>query len=233
MKEKSTPRVSVVMTAYNAEHYIAEAIESVCAQSYTDYEIICVNDGSQDGTGEVARSFGERVLCIEHDTNKGIATGRNTALAAASGEYIAFIDADDIWEPDKLEKQIAFLEANTAYEIVFGMMRQFLSPDLTEEESRTLHCPAEPLQAVVPSASFIKRSVFEKIGLFDEKWRVGEFIDWMSRVQDSGLTYHVLPEILFKRRIHMTNTGVTQRPSRIDYVRIARASLERKRNSNK
>jgi len=224
--------VSVIMTAYNAEKHVVEAIESVFSQTYNDIELICVNDGSTDKTKEILLSYGERIKYLEHDTNMGIAVGRNTGLAVARREYIAFIDADDIWKPQKLLMQINFLESNPSVDIVFGHMQHFLSPELSEEEKNIRHCPEHPVPATAPSAFFTKKRSFDIVGSFEKKWRVGEFIDWMSRAKTKGLSYNVLPEVLIMRRIHATNTGVTERSSRVDYVRIAREALKRKRSKD-
>ena len=101
--------ISVVIPAFDSEATIARAIESVLAQTYKDYEIIVVDDGSKDGTGDAVRAFGDKVNYI-YQENAGVSVARNTALAAAKGEWIAFLDADDQWLPDKLEKQMQLLE---------------------------------------------------------------------------------------------------------------------------
>jgi len=230
MLDHSSKLVSVIMTAYNSEKYIKEAIESVFAQSYTNIEIICVDDGSTDATGEILKSYRERITFLSHDTNKGIATGRNTALAHVHGEFIAFIDADDIWRKDKLEIQMRAFREKPTLDIVFGKMNSFVSPELSEEEKKFRHCPSEPIDAILPSSACIRKEVFDNVGIFDPKWRVGEFIDWMAKAKDDRVSFEVLPQVLFDRRIHQTNTGITQRPSRVDYVRIARAALLRKRS---
>lgn len=229
MKPLIPNQISVVMTAYNSKRYIAQAIESVLSQTNVPLEIICVDDGSTDGTAEVLHSCGDKITFLEHGENRGIATGRNTGLAVARGEFVAFIDADDIWEAEKLKSQVAILQTEPSCDMVFGQMQCFLSPDLTAEEKAKYHCSDEPVVAFTPSSFLARRRVFEQVGLFDPKWRVGEFIDWLARAKDHGLTYQVLPEVVFHRRIHSSNTGIVGRPNRVDYVRIAREALRRRR----
>lgn len=108
-KGSEIPRVSVVMPAYNTAAYIAESIDSVLEQDYPDLELIVVDDGSTDGTLEIVRGYGERLtLLVQH--NQGAAVARNAGIAAAAGEYIAFIDSDDVWLPGKIRAQVAHME---------------------------------------------------------------------------------------------------------------------------
>lgn len=108
-------KISIISPAYNASKYIAEMIDSVIAQTYQNWELIIVNDCSRDNTAEIVRQYLKReprVHLIEHTENGGAARARNTALNAASGEYIAFLDCDDQWMPEKLERQIYFMQEN-------------------------------------------------------------------------------------------------------------------------
>ena len=112
--------VSIIMPSYNTAPYIAESINSVIAQTYTDWELIIVDDASTDNTDEVVASchpreggdLSSRIRYLKNDRNRGAAYSRNRALREAKGKWIAFLDSDDLWAPDKLEKQIAFMEKN-------------------------------------------------------------------------------------------------------------------------
>ncbi len=110
--------VSIIVPVYNAKKYIKEAIEMVSAQTYKDWELILVDDASSDGSAdyidELIAGQGKRIRLIRKDKNEGAAMARNTGIDAALGRYIAFLDADDVWRPDKLEKQIAFMEKTGA-----------------------------------------------------------------------------------------------------------------------
>lgn len=105
------PKVSVIIPTYNRARFVGEAIDSVLAQTYKDYEIIVVDDGSTDNTQEVLKHYGHKIRYFRQE-NKGISAARNLALEKARGEYIAFLDDDDLWLPEKLEKQIDVLERN-------------------------------------------------------------------------------------------------------------------------
>ena len=115
------PVVSVILTAYNAENYIRNAIKSVLEQTYTDFELLIYNDGSSDGTAEAVKSFSDpRIRFFSSDINRHIAYGTNLLLRECTGSYIAVIDADDIWMPEKLEKQIRFLSENEGFDGCFS-----------------------------------------------------------------------------------------------------------------
>ena len=106
--------VSIIMPSYNTAPYIAESIQSVIAQSYKDWELIIVDDCSSDNTDQVVAPYlsDERIIYMKNDTNSGAAVSRNKALREAKGKWIAFLDSDDLWMPEKLEKQISFMEKN-------------------------------------------------------------------------------------------------------------------------
>ncbi len=110
--------VSIIVPVYNASKYIASAIEMVSRQTYKDWELILVDDASTDGSAdliqEIINSQKKRIRLIRKDRNEGAAAARNTGIDASSGRYIAFLDADDIWKEDKLEKQVRFMEENNA-----------------------------------------------------------------------------------------------------------------------
>lgn len=221
--------VSVIMPAYNAEKYIAEAIGSVLSQDDVSLELICINDGSTDGTLEIVQSFGDKIIVIDSPVNLGIAGARNAGIQVARGEYIAFMDADDMWRKHKLNRQIKQLTEHPHIDVSFTHVQCFLSPELSDDVKSQRLCPAEPLPGQIPPTVLMKRNSFDRVGLFDSRWRVGEFVDWLARAESLGLSFDMLSDVYLDRRIHDTNTGVRDRMSRIDYVRIVKESLDRKR----
>ena len=123
--------VSIIMPAYNAEKYIEEAIESVLKQTYRNWELIIVNDCSIDATEQIVKKYQEKDERIKFHSlteNHGVANARNTALQNAVGRYIAFLDSDDMWLPEKLEKQIGFMKINN-YVFTYHQYRHFASRD--------------------------------------------------------------------------------------------------------
>lgn len=109
------PTVSIIIPTYNRAHLIERAIESVLHQTYQDFELIIIDDGSTDNTDDIINKFqkkDDRIIYLKHDRNKGGSAARNTGIKASRGEYIAFLDSDDEWLPEKLEKQMDFFESN-------------------------------------------------------------------------------------------------------------------------
>lgn len=225
----SSPLVSVIMPVFNAEPYLREAIDSVLAQTHPSHELICINDGSSDHSPDIIMSYGDKIAFIDSHKNEGIGTTRNKGLAVAHGDYIAFMDADDIWERNKLARQVEHMQEHPDVDLLFTYMQCFISPELSDEVKRTRACPTEPIPGHLAATALTKRNLFDAIGLFDPRWRVGEFIDWYARAKSHGVTIDILSDVLLRRRIHATNIGVRERPALTDYVKIAREALERKR----
>jgi glycosyltransferase involved in cell wall biosynthesis len=221
-----TPEVSVVIPVYNGEQYLREAIESVLGQDYRPIQLIVVDDGSTDRSADIARSFGSDVH-YRFQPNRGIGAARNTGTELARGSFLAFLDADDVWMPGKLTRQMAAFAADPALDMVFGLVRQFSSRD--RQEPGTEQPPENLFQGYLAGAMLIKHDSFLRAGLFDTKWVLGEFIDWYLRVIEQGLKSVVLQDVVLARRIHDDNVGVRERHHRHDYLRVVRAALERRR----
>jgi len=224
----NNPLVSVIIPVYNGERYLAEAIESVLAQTYRPIEIIVVDDGSTDGSADVAKRFGSPVR-YDFQPNSGAGAARNRGAELARGSVLAFLDADDIWLADKLARQMAAFDADPELDMVFGHVRQFYSTELDEHVRRNTRYAAEIMQGYVPGTLLIKRGAFFRAGPFATNWRVGEFIDWYLKAMEQGLKSFLLPEIVMKRRLHANNMGIRERKHQTDYVRILKASLDRRR----
>lgn len=220
--------VSVVIPAYQAGKYIAEAIESVRAQTYRPIETIVVDDGSSDDTRAVVERYGSSVQYL-WQPNAGISAARNRGVELVSGEFLAFLDADDLWLEDKLAWQTEVLRTRAELDMVFGYVLQFPSPELAEEDRSKLHYIAEPSPAYLGGAMLIRREAFLRTASFDEQWQVAEFVDWYLRAMDSGLRSEMQPRTALKRRLHDANQGIKKRDARVDYVRVVRAALDRRK----
>ena len=136
---ESTPLVSVILPVYNGETYLAEAIESILTQSHSDLELIVIDDCSTDASAAIVSDYAsrdERVRLVRHDHNQGMPSARNSGIAASRGEFIATMDCDDISLPQRLEKQVAFLQANPDIGVV-GISVQNASADLSERQIHT------------------------------------------------------------------------------------------------
>ena len=223
------PLISVLIGVYNGAPYLGEAIDSVFAQSYRPIELIVVDDGSTDGSAGVAQRYGDS-LTYAYQENAGNGAARNHAARLASGDLLAFMDADDIAPPDRLVLQSAALGADPALDVVFGHAREFVSPELTEEQRRGVR-PASPapLPWVSANLMLIRRGSFERVGPFSESLRVGVTVDWCARAVDAGLKSMMLPDVVLERRLHLTNNGIRERESKSQYAHVLKAALDRRR----
>jgi len=224
----SPPLITVIIGAYNAERYLAEAIESVLAQTHPNLELIVVDDGSTDRTGEIAESYGEPVRCIRQ-RNGGMAASRNRAIPEARGDYLAFLDADDRFPPDKLERQLAVFEAQPELDIVYGHVTEFLSPDLDEAAQALLRAPEHDVPWPTPNLMLVRRESFLRVGLFSTDLKVGIGVDWHARANELGLRSAVPPIVVLERRLHAENNGIRQRESKPQYLHVLKAALDRRR----
>jgi glycosyltransferase involved in cell wall biosynthesis len=220
--------VSVIIPVYNGEQYLAEAIESVLNQFYRPRQVIVVDDGSTDGSANVARRFSEHIQCYSQP-NRGAAAARNLGIKNSKGSFLAFLDADDLWTPDKLKLQWQALQGSAPMDMVLGKVKQFISPDVEDECRQRLRKELETMPAYIMGALLIRRETFLRVGLLNENLQIGEFIDWFQRAKDIGLRHHVLDHMIVKRRIHKTNQGITRRDRNKDYISVLKAALDRKR----
>jgi glycosyltransferase involved in cell wall biosynthesis len=218
-------RVSVIIPAYNAERTLRETLESVLAQTYRDLEVIVVDDGSTDNTAATVRDYAEqgRIQYIERE-NGGIAAGRNTGLQLAKGKYVSLLDHDDLWDPDKIERQVRFLEESGA-DFIFCYVRRL------GLDGRIHDFPVEKIQGVDPledllkhnmiysSTVLFKRSVLTDVGFLDETFRYNEDWDWYLRVA-TGAKLICMPETLVTRRDQPTSFSITYTGKYMYYVKI-------------
>lgn len=133
--------VSIITPAYNASKVVGETIESVQKQTFKDWEMIIVDDCSTDNTLEIIEEYAKndsRIVVLKHEKNSGVAAARNTALKKATGNYIAFLDSDDMWHPEKLQKQIEFMEQNN-YVLTYTNYQKYISE--AKEKGKVITCP--------------------------------------------------------------------------------------------
>ncbi len=218
------PTVSVVIPTYNRAHLLGRAIQSVLDQTYRDFELIVVDDGSTDNTEEVVEGLSdERVKYIRHEKNKGGAAARNTGIKAAKGQYIAFQDSDDEWLPEKLEKQMKVFEtAPTEVGVVYTDMQRinkngkpeyWHSPRVTNGSLINPKTSDYQVMGLGIQSTLIRKDCFDKVGLFDEKFP--RFIDLelfirlskhchFHHIEESLVKYHATEGISSSREALFT-----------------------------
>ncbi|MFZ5451113.1 MAG: glycosyltransferase family 2 protein [Thermodesulfobacteriota bacterium] len=199
------PRVSVIIPTYNRAALVQEAVASVLAQTYRDFELLVVDDGSTDGTREVLAAFGREITVLSRPSRGGVSPARNAGIAAAQGEWLAFLDSDDLWLPEKLARQMAFMEANPQYllsqtEETWVRRGVKVNPPRThrKEGGRILLRSLERC-LVSPSAVMLHRQLLKDHGGFDEDLPAAEDYDLWLRL---AWRYEVglLPEPLIIKR---------------------------------
>lgn len=230
MKVADTPTVSVVIPAFNAEKYLAEAIDSVLAQTVPVAEIVVVDDGSTDRTADIVRAYRDPVRYYQQ-SNHGVGHACNRGVSLTSGEFLGFQAADDLWVAEKLERQLDAFRRQPELDLVFVQVQQFVSPELTDTERARVECPELPMAGYLAAAMLVRRVAFEHVGPLATHVQVGDFIDWYDRARSLGLKETVLPEVLFKRRIHTTNLSLRQRNDRVEFARVLKGVLDRKRRA--
>ncbi|MGA8364207.1 MAG: glycosyltransferase family A protein [Solirubrobacteraceae bacterium] len=219
--------VSIIMPAYQAEIYLDEALGSAFAQDYETFEVVVVDDGSTDRTGEVAAAWPVQLLRQSH---AGPAAARNTGLNVARGEFITILDSDDIWPIDRLSQQVGHLLDHPEVGIVLGLTEFFVNPG----EPRPPHYPKLVDRRPMPghaATTLARRSVFQTIGVFDESLWLGEDIDWLARAKDAGISAATLEHVVLRYRVHAANTSRDTMANRASLLGVLRDSIARQRSS--
>ena len=235
------PLVSVVIPTYNSAQFIGEAVRSVLEQTYSHHEVIVVDDGSTDNSEDVLRLFGERIQYI-HQENRGPSAARNGGIRLAKGDYICFLDADDLWLPGKLEVQVSFMERHKDLGVVFSDHEEFDSTGIVSESfiaaknAYSEIVSSEPIKEafmklvmenfISTPTVMIRSCCFEKSGLFDETLKSVEDRDQWLRIS-AHFKIACLPAVVCKRRLHVANISREQEHSTAGRIK----TLEKNRSS--
>lgn len=224
------PLVSVVMPVFNGRAFLDDTIRSVLGQTYVNHELIVIDDGSTDGSAELLRGYPE--IKVIQQENKGVPVARNRGVSESSGEMICFIDQDDTWAHDKLERQIeAFL---TNPELKYCTTRQIFY--LAEGAERPNWCQPEwldkPLAGYAPSTLMIRRSTFLDFGQFDESLLTGSDTELFFKLKDANVPFRQLDEILVRKRVHGSNHSNMTEALRRDILMTVRRSIQRQRSNS-
>ncbi len=207
---ESLPKVTVVIPCYNRENYIAETVESVLNQTYKNIELIVVDDGCTDDSRNVLERYASRICILEHPgrVNKGQSAALNLGIKSSQCDYIAFLDSDDVFAPEKIERQVHYLENNPQYGLVYangctidkdGNIINRIYGDKHREYSDPnrvlLDC-----YFLLPSNALIRRYVVDKVGFFDESLHSAQDHDFAIRVAEVTRISYLNEELFFYRR---------------------------------
>jgi glycosyltransferase involved in cell wall biosynthesis len=214
--------VSVIVCVRNGEAYLRDALDSIAAQNVSRLEAIVVNDGSQDRTAEIARAHAIRPRVIDRPPS-GLPISLNAGLEAASLDFVAFLDADDVWPRTRLWDMLRAFESRPSADIVYGQMVN------TNASLEPKHAPFATRQL---SCSLLRREVFARVGGFRVDVAHASNVDWMSRAAAMGIPMVRLDSVVLLRRIHTDNMGVRDvARGRQDLLRVVREHHARTRNA--
>jgi len=176
---------------------------------------------------DVARSYGSKVRCESID-NGGAARARNRGVAIALGDYLAFLDADDIWEPNKTALQMARLLERSELDLCFGDVEEFVSPELSQEQAQRYRLSPR-MVGYLPGAMLARRAAFSLVGPYDEALAAGEVVEWFARARDMAVAVDALSEVVLRKRVHGRNTGVVKQTKHGGYCGVMKLILDRRR----
>jgi glycosyltransferase involved in cell wall biosynthesis len=221
------PLISVIVPTLNAAAYLADALDSIAAQTYERREVVLVDGGSTDGTLELARRYGIQAV---RQAGAGLADAWNCGLEAATGELIAFLDSDDRWEPEKLEKQARVLASRPEADAVISRVRFVLEPGFAIPAGFRAELLEGDHISQMPSSLLARRAVFDEIGNFDTRWLIASDVDWFARLLDSRLRMEVVEEVLVYKRVHDSNLSNRPGPTiNRELVEVLRMKVSRRR----
>ena len=222
------PLVSVIIPVHDGARYLRAALDSVFAQTYRSFEVIVVDDGSADDSGVIAQSFPE--VRYIHQPNQGVAAARNHGIEAARGEFLAFLDQDDVWMPDKLKLQLDYLLSHPEIDYTLTQQKYFLEPGtplpawFRKELFDSVHT------GWILGTMVVRRTAFEKVGHFATGYSAANDSDWFFRAKAAGIPMVVVPELLLLKRIHGANESGRAKEVLSELRRVVKSSLDRQRS---
>jgi glycosyltransferase involved in cell wall biosynthesis len=222
----AAPRVSVIIPLFNGERFLAEALQSVLTQTSPPFEVIVVDDGSDDAGPDIARAHRDVQLVTQ--ANAGNAVARNVGIARARGELLAFLDQDDVWTPEKLEVQVRRMTSDPDLDYTVAHHRLFLDAGCPRPPWLRAELLDRAVPGFVPGTLLARASLFDRVGLFDSRYLGGSDLDWFVRCRDAKIPMAVLDDVLLFRRIHDRNLSADAR-SASDVVLSVHAALVRRR----
>lgn len=224
------PAISVILAVKNGERYIEQAINSVLDQTLKPIEILVIDGHSTDKTRKICSQFSEIKYIIQN--GNGIPDAYNQGINTAEGDFISFISHDDLWKPEKLEKQINHMINDSKLQFTVTMAEFFLETGF--------ECPAgfkkelftKEQVAFIMETLVARKSVFDLIGMYDTSYSTGEDTDWFARAIDYKVPFNIVHETLVLKRIHDKNSALLNNENTRNLLKSLRKSIKRKRTIN-
>ncbi len=230
MEEKRNgtgPLITCIVPVFNEERFLQEALDNVFHQSYRPLEVIVVDDGSTDRTKHIATSYGERVRYL-WQANAGPWVARNLGICSSHGEFVSFLDADDVWHKEKLTRHLARFELRPELDVSVCLIQNFWVSELQEEEKKFQNTRrSSPIPGYVAPGMFVRRTQFETVGLFDQNLRHAAATDWFLRAARKDTVVELLEETLVFRRLHQLNRSrIHASNSQNEYLQILQKHIK-------
>nr|NQU94563.1 glycosyltransferase family 2 protein [Bacteroidota bacterium] len=221
--------ISVIISAYNGENCIANAIQSVINQILQPLEIIVVNDGSTDRTTEVLKTFGKQIKYI-YKENTGLPAARNTGLKVARGEYITFLDQDDLYLGNTLQKQLEVFNHYKSLGVALGY--SLVSKVSGPFHNDGLSTNTKKVPQFLLGCALIKKTVFDTVGFFDESLLMGEDLDMFLRIKEANIPFAIHDEVVMVYHRHDNNTTNDKRKAQFYLLMVIKKARERRKVLN-
>ncbi len=225
------PLVSCIVPTHNDEQYLADSLDSILSQTYRPVEIIVADDGSTDGTADLLVEYEGRVTCVRQE-RKGPASARNLGLDVARGDFVAFLDADDVWLEEKLERQIARFEQRPNLDLLYTAFSYFWEPS----SPPSAPAPSDawwdrPISSCHISSLLARRAAFDTYGRLDPDLKHGEHTTWLIAAKSAGARFEVLGDVLVLRRLHPDSLTRIDQTETIDgFLHVLRTWRDAKRD---
>ena len=228
--------VTCIIPVHNGERFIEETLESVLAQTHPVHEIYVVDDGSTDATRAVVEAYTGKApakaagkIHYVWQENAGAAAARNHGIQASTGEYLAFLDADDLWQPEKIARQLARFAARPELGISVTHIQNFWMDEVREEKERWGNHPrTKPMAGYCLSTLMTRRTVLAQIGTLDASLRFSDDTEWFMRAKDAQVIDELMPDVLVMRRMHLHNISRRQaKASQAEYLRLLKTRTRR------
>lgn len=230
----TVPLVSVIIATKNRANYLGQAIDSVFAQEYSAIELIVVDGGSTDHTQELVHGYKNIHYLLQDKDHSGIAAAWNLGISAARGEFIAFIDSDDLWHAKKLVEQMNMLQQHPHIDYVITKVKYFLQSGCAVPAHFRKSLLEGEYTAHLPQALLARKKLFQTVGLFDEHYAIGNDTDWFVRAKDLGVPMAITPTAMLYKRVHADNTSVANiAVNHQELLSILRSSIHRTKDLKK
>lgn len=225
------PLVSIIIPVFNREKHIQQTLESLISDEYHPKEIIVIDDGSNDGSAEIIKRFPG--IKYHYQKNQGVAAARNTGIKHATGQYIAFLDSDDIWIPGRLEYSLAYFLDHPGVDYLLGQQQMFLDEGVQKPNYIKQEWLDFPQNGSGTGVLIAKKNCFDKVGLFNQNYPSSEDTEWLLRANEAQLLKARLPILVIKRRIHDSNLSTKLvKKTRGLIFKMMKESVERKKIAN-